>query len=73
MPEPSEIDLLEDQKTDAAAMAKKLLQPGTEKLRKTLLQSIEKSMEEMSPSLHGQRGDEGRKQVLYEMIKEAMG
>ena len=34
MPEPSEIDLLEDQKTDAAAMAKKLLQPGTEKLRK---------------------------------------
>lgn len=73
MPEPSEIDLLEDQKTDAAAIAKTLLQPGTEKLRKTLLQSIEKSMEEMSPSLHGQRGDEGRKQVLYEMIKEAMG
>lgn len=73
MPEPSEIDLLEDQKTDAAAMAKKLLQPGTEKLRKTLLQSIEKSMEEMSPSLHGQRGDEVRKQALYGMIKEAMG
>lgn len=73
MPEPSEIDLLEGQNTDAVAMAKKLLQPGTEKLRKSLLQSIEKSMEEMSPSLHGQRGDEGRKQVLYGMIKEAMG
>lgn len=73
MPEPSEIDLLEDQNTDAAAMAKKLLQPGTEKLRNSLLQSIEKSMEEMSPSLHGQRGDEGRKQVLYGMIREAMG
>ena len=73
MPEPSEIDLIEDRNTDPAMLVKKLLQPGGEKARKSFLQAIEKSMDEITPSLHGYRGDAGRKEVLYGMIKEAMG
>ena len=73
MPEPSEIDLIEDRNTDPAMLVKKLLQPGGEKARKSFLQAIEKSMDEITPSLHGYRGDTGRKEVLYGMIKEAMG
>lgn len=72
MPEPSEIDLIEGKNTNLNASVKKLLQPGTEKARKKLLRIIEKSMKEITPSLHGLRGESERQEVLYGMIKQAM-
>lgn len=73
MPEPSEIDLIRDDITDAAAIVKGMLKQRNLPTDALMLGMLTRAMEDIAPKARECAGGSEHKRVLYELLKENLG
>ena len=72
MPEPSEIELLEDRISDPAAMLKKMLERNNLTTDDNFLAKMQRELKEVDPALIKSPGGTGYRNVLLDAIKESL-
>ena len=73
MPEPSEIDLIRDDFTDAAAIVKGMLKKRNLPTESPFLGLLQQSLASIAPKAQEMPGGAEHKRVLYELLKEKLG
>lgn len=72
MPEPSEIELLEDRISDPAALVKKMLERDNLKPDSNFLAKMQRELQAVDPALSNSPGGTGYKNVLFDAMKEGL-
>ena len=72
MPEPSEIELLEDRISDPASLVKKMLERENRATDGNFLAKMQRELQEVDPALSQSPGGTGYKNVLLDTLKEGL-
>lgn len=72
MPEPSEIELLEDRISDPASLVKKMLERENRATDGNFLAKMQRELQAVNPALSQSPGGTGYKNVLFDAMKEGL-